>query len=579
MLWSLREGWTKRESRIGRTQTGDGCAHNREFFICETFAIFGSIPAQDQVNGKEEREAEESSVAQRLVSQSESGCAPGCATGGLAAGLRSGLSHRWGFGLLLLVATVVAYLPCLRGGFVWDDDSWTARIAELPAGFTGLWTIWSKPTALQQFYPLSGTTFWLDCHLWGWHTLPYHVENVLLHACAALLFWRLLRRLEVPGARLAGAVFALHPLMVESAGWITERKNVFSLVLYLGALLAYGRFARFWKADDAPPPEAKAAPPERWSGYAFAFLLFAGALLAKATAFSLPAVLLLICWWKRGHIRWQADVLPSLPFFAFTLGLGLVTAWLEKHHVGAAGAEWALSFPERCLIAGRALWFYAGKLFWPAKLCFVYPRWQLDAGSLAQWLYPATAAGALVGLWLARQRIGRGPATAAFFFAGTLFPLLGFMNAYFMRYSFVCDHWTYLSSLGLIALGAALVARVGERLRAPKLLYGFAAVVLPVLGGLTWEQSKMYGDIETLNRATIGWPGAGLNSSVSAPARWHTRVRVRLDGRAVLEGESPCHPSERTQIRLAENPIGGSTCGPRFTGQVRAVERTALPKD
>ena len=119
-----------------------------------------------------------------------------------------------------------------------------------------------------------------------------------------------------------------------------------------------------------------------------------------------------------------------------------------KNHVGAKGPEWVISFPERCLIAGRALWFYTGKLFWPANLCFVYPRWQLNAGSWWQWLYPVTAVGTLFTLWLARARIGRGPLAAALFFVGTLFPVLGFMNAYFMRYSFVCDHWVYLSSLG-----------------------------------------------------------------------------------------------------------------------------------
>ena len=173
------------------------------------------------------------------------------------------------------------------------------------------------------------------------------------------------------------------------------------------------------------------------------------------------------------------DVLPSLPFFGVALGLGLVTAWLERTSVGAQGPEWAFSFPERCLIAGRALWFYTGKLLWPANLCFVYPRWHLDAGSLVQWLYPGTAAGVLLGLWLMRGRMGRGPATAALFFAGTLFPVLGFLDAYFMRYSFVCDHWVYLSSLGLIALGAAVVSGAIGRLGRIFTLSGRAVLCAP----------------------------------------------------------------------------------------------------
>jgi Flp pilus assembly protein TadD len=417
--------------------------------------------------------------------------------------LRFLLNGNWWFGLFLVAATLLAYLPALPGEFVWDDDWWTTKIAGLLRDSAGLWTMWSVPAALQQYYPLTGTTFWLDYRLWGFWTPPYHVENVLLHAVAALLFWRLLRRLQVSGAWLAGAIFALHPVMVESAGWITERKNVLSLVLYLGALLAYGRFAGFWQADKGPTPPAAKSPPALWGAYGLALLLFVAAELSKATACSLPAVLLLLGWWKRGRVKWRADVLPSLPFFAVALGLGLLTAWLEKNAVGARGPAWSLSFPERCLIAGRALWFYTGKLLWPANLCFLYPRWQLHPGSFVQWLYPATAAGVLLALWLLRRRIGRGPATAAFFFAGTLFPVLGFINAHSMRYSFVCDHWVYLSSLGLIALAAGLVAGAVGRLGVPALLGAIAAVLLPVLGVLTWQQSSMYRNPDTLWQTTL----------------------------------------------------------------------------
>jgi len=351
----------------------------------------------------------------------------------------------------------------------------------------------------------------MDYHLWGFRPLPYHVENLLLHVLAALLFWQLLRRLRVPGAWLAGALFALHPVMVESVAWITERKNVLSLVLYLGALLAYGRFSRFWNEGNNPAPAPKVPQPRGWLVYGLAFILFIAALLAKATAFSLPAAILLIGWWKRGRLRWRTDILPTLPFFAVAIGLCLGTAWLEKNHVGAKGPEWILSFPERCLIAGQVFWFYTGKLFWPANLCFVYPRWQLNAGSWWQWLYPVTALGTLFALWLGRARIGRGPLAAALFFGGTLFPVLGFMNAYFMCYSFVCDHWVYLSSLGLIALAASLIAWAAEQFRMKLVLYGFAAVVLPVFGVLTWRQCGTYADMETLWRDTLAKnPGAWL---------------------------------------------------------------------
>jgi len=432
----------------------------------------------------------------------------------------------WQGGLIVLLV-FLAYLPALHGGFVWDDDSWTTNLSPLFQDTSGLRLIWFQPTVLQQYYPLSGTTFWLDYQLWRFWTTPYHVENVLLHSLAALLFWRLLLRLQVPGAWLASALFALHPVMVESVAWITERKNVLSLVFYLGALLAYLRYAQGgtsgeWRVASDPPLQSfrlrtastgqagtagggHAPPVTRHPSlfYGLAFVLFLGALLAKTTTFSLPAAILLIGWWQRGQIRWRADVLPTLPFFALSIGLCAVTAWLEKYHLGAQGSDFALTFPQRCLIAGRAFWFYLGNLFWPANLCFVYPRWQPNPGVWWQWLYPVTAIGTLWVLWLARGRIGRGPVTALFFYVGTLFPVLGFMNAFFMRYSFVCDHWVYLSSLGLMTLVAALVVRTAEGLRTPAVVYGFAVIVLPVLLLLTWQQAGMYTDMETLWHDTL----------------------------------------------------------------------------
>ncbi len=409
--------------------------------------------------------------------------------------------------VVIIVITLLAYLPALSGKFVWDDDSWTTGIAGLLKDANGLRSIWCQPTALQQYYPLTGTTFWLDYHLWGFRPLPYHVENVLLHIIAALLFWAVLRRLAVPGAWLAGALFALHPVMVESVAWITERKNVLSLALYLGALLAYGKFNSFWREGN----HSGRGSQQRWSAYALAFVLFAAALLAKATAFSLPAVILVIGWWQRGRLQWRRDILPTLPFFAVSIGFCLGTSWLEKNHVGAKGPEWMLTFPERCLIAGRVFWFYVGKLIWPETLCFVYPRWQINAEIWWQWLYPVAALATLLLLWWKRGWLGRGPLAAVLIFVGTLFPVLGFMNAYFMCYSFVCDHWVYLSSLGLIALGAGLVVRAAERLRIKSGLNGFGGVVLVVLGLLTWRQCGIYADIETLWRDTLARnPGAWL---------------------------------------------------------------------
>jgi tetratricopeptide (TPR) repeat protein len=404
---------------------------------------------------------------------------------------------------LLSIAAFICYTPCLNGQFVWDDDAWTLHLEKILRDASGLVAIWTNWTVLQQYYPLTATSFWIDYHLWGFWTLPYHIENLLLHLLAVFLFWKLLKGLEVPGAWLACGILALHPMMVESTGWITERKNVLSLTLFLGALLSYARFTNDWKADPSSMRPKFTGPGSNWQAYIGALILFLAAYLAKATAFSFPAVLLLIVWWRRGRVGLIRDVVPTLPFFAITICLGVLTSWLERTHVGATGPEWDLSFAERCLIAGRALWFYVGKLLWPAQLCFIYPRWQIDVHTASQWVWPILAVVLVASLWLARERIGRGPLAAVLFYAGSLFPLLGFMNGYFMRYSFVCDHWAYLPSLSLIALGAAVVTQLSDRLALERAYYASAVMILVAFGILTWRHSQTFSDSETLYRRTL----------------------------------------------------------------------------
>ncbi|HZR16626.1 MAG TPA: tetratricopeptide repeat protein [Verrucomicrobiae bacterium] len=329
--------------------------------------------------------------------------------------------------------------------------------------------------------------------------MPYHIENVLWHLLAAGLFWRLLHRLKIPAPGFAASLMALHPVMVQSVAWITERKNVLSLALFLGALLAYGRLTRYWAIEENAKRQA-----DTFTGasYACAMVLFLAAYTAKATAFAFPAVVLLLCWWKRGRIRW-VDVLPTLPFFFAAVALGLVTQWLEREHVGAKGAEWDLSLVQRCTIAGHSLWFYVGKMTWPTQMCFVYPRWRVQSGATVQWLWPATAGAAILLLVAVRRRIGRGPAAAVLFFAGTVSPLLGFLNGYFMRYSFVANHWAYLPSLGLIVLIASVSSQVAHALRLNQLMrFGLGGGVLLVLALLTRQGSEAYRSEEALWRAT-----------------------------------------------------------------------------
>jgi protein O-mannosyl-transferase len=290
---------------------------------------------------------------------------------------------------------------------------------------------------------------------------------------------------------LAAGVFALHPVHVESVAWITEQKNTLSTVFYLGAALAYLRF------------EGERRPRD----YALATALFVLGLLTKTVTATLPAALGVILWWQRGRLTWSREVRPLLPWFVLGAVAGLGTAWVERKLIGAEGVAFDLTFPQRLVLAGRAAWFYLGKLLWPHPLTFIYPRWTLNPLGALSWLAPAGLLAIALFCWRARHR-GRGPLATLLLFVGTLFPVLGFLNVYPFIYSFVADHFQYLASLAPIACAAAGATHVCRRTR----FAGRIAAIglLAAFAGLVGRQSRIYHDRETLFRATL----------VHNPAAW-----------------------------------------------------------
>ena len=435
----------------------------------------------------------------------------------------------------LVALTGLAYLPALRNGFIWDDDAWLMHNRTLD-GVTGLYRLWFDLLALQQYYPLTGTAFWIQYQLWGFHPFGYHAVNVALHALNVVLFWFVLRKLGLRGAWFAAAVFAVHPVLVESVAWITEIKNLLSTAFFLGSVLTYLNFENLETRD----------LPRRDGWFVLSLLLFICALLSKSVTCSLPVVLAILIWWKRERIR-PADFRPLLPFFLVGLPMGLLTAWLEVHHVGATGASFNQEFYQRCIVAGRAIVFYLFKLIWPNDLTFIYPRWQVT--SLWLLLVPAFVALCLLTLWFLRKRIGKGPLAAAAFFIVTLGPILGFFNGYAFQFSFVADHWQYLSSLGVITLASAfpnVLSGVSRHVRSAVL--GFVLVALALL---TTRQSFIYNDQDTLWGDTL----------VKNPKCWmaHNNLGVDLTERGVLRGaEEHFRAAVRFNTRYyeAENNLG-----------------------
>jgi protein O-mannosyl-transferase len=393
----------------------------------------------------------------------------------------------WLGGLFIILATLAAYWPVFSAGFIPDDPAYVTENPLLTAP-DGLARIWFSAQSQPQYVPLVFTTLRIEYAFWGLNPVGYHVVNVCLHVLNALLVWALLRRLAVPRAWLAAAVFALHPVQVETVAWVTELKNTESTLFYLLAVSAWLDFC---------------AGKSRWF-YALAILLHLLALFAKTTACTLPAVLLLVLWLKHEPVTWRR-VVQTLPFWLLGLGMGLLSVWWEKHLGNYAPKFHLLGGPlERLLLAAHALWFYAHKILWPANLAFSYPRWQMDAGDWRQytWLAGWLAVAAL--LWFGRRKFGRGPAAALIFFAAVLSPMLGFIPLYTFYFSYVADHYQYLACLGLIVLGLGLAAKFFETCKADhRLRVALAALLLLMLGAHTWQQAHIYHDRDTLWTDTL----------------------------------------------------------------------------
>ncbi len=407
----------------------------------------------------------------------------------------------WVFGVGLVVATFLAYWPAMHGGFLWDDETHIAGNATLRSA-DGLSQIWFHPAATfqyLQYYPLTFTVFWAEYHLWGLNTFGYHLVNVFFHATVSLLFWRVLRALNVRGAWLAAGIFALHPVCVMSVAWLTELKNTLSATLALCSAWAYLRAAGLGIYD-----RAKSGPALDWKFYLLALVLFQLALFAKTAVSFLPVTLLLITWW-RGRTLNLRSVAPLIPMVAMAGMIGILTIYVERHSGGASGEKFTLPYISRLLISGRSFWFYLGKIFLPHELTFFYPRWSVDAGVWWQDLLPVVTLLFLAILWLVRGRIGRGPFAAfTHFYVSTSFLVL-IVVLYMTRYTFVSDHWQYFGCLSVFALTASGIVWALDRWLVGQVAVKLA-VCLALLGGLaalTFHQCGMYTNIEKLWDVTL----------------------------------------------------------------------------
>jgi tetratricopeptide (TPR) repeat protein len=392
----------------------------------------------------------------------------------------TGSSRDWLWGLVLFFSVVLIYQPTWYAGFIWDDDT-LVTINPVVVGPLGLKEIWTAPVVL--FSPLVFTTFRLEHALWGLSPMPYHLVNVLQHGGCAVLLWVVLRRLQIPGAWLGAALWAFHPVQVESVAWIAELKNTQSGLFYLLTIL----FFIEWLKDRE----------RRELNYGLTLIFAALAMASKSSTVILPVVLGLCAWWVEGRLR-VTSLLRLSPLLVLAAVAGLATQWgAETTTTAETLSE---TWPQRLAAAGDAVWFYLGKLVWPHPLMTIYPRWQIDAGEWFSYLPFLGVIAVLFVFWLNRESWGRPEFLVLAYFILALLPALGLVNMTFLLYSFVADHFQYLASMGPLALaGAALFQWAAFTLPdKPGLRSTLAAALLLLLGVVSWQRCWAYQNEETL---------------------------------------------------------------------------------
>ncbi len=421
--------------------------------------------------------------------------------------------------ILIAVLACIAYLPCINGAFIFDDELLLTQNNLIKAS-DGLYRIWFTTEALE-YYPVSYTVFWIEWRLWGMNPIGYHAVNLILHAIEAVLIWFILRKLSIPGAFLAALIFTVHPVNVESVAWIAQLRNILTLFFLLLSIWCYLRMETPGRGSVSARRSLRSFRqsekiPYGW--YMLSLVLFILALLSKGSAAVLPLLLLGIIWWlrslgKKGKetsllsgpapIFSMGDVVRIAPFFMVSLLSTGVNIWFQTH--GSGEVIRTADFTERLLGAGGVVWFYLYKLLLPYDLSFIYPMWRIEAGNPLWWL-PLTGALTVTAiLWRFRNSWSRPFLFSWGFFCVALIPVMGFTDVGFMQFTLVADHYQHIAIIGVIALASAGFSlwRRSVPGKARRATAAAAVAAMALLVFLTWRQNGLYRDDITLYRETL----------------------------------------------------------------------------
>lgn len=392
---------------------------------------------------------------------------------------------RWLLPALVAVLTVVAFLPALQNGFVtWDDDKNFLTNPHYrglaPSNLAWMWTTFR----LGHYVPLSWMTLGLDYAAWGMNPFGYHLSSVVLHAANAVILFFLARTLfrlsddnttdattRDIAAAIVALLFAVHPLRVESVVWITERRDVLSLLFYLLSIAAYIRFAEHGTHRRS---------------YWIAIALFACALLSKATAMTLPAVLIVLNTYPLRRLAGATRrVVTEIAPFAL---LSLASVVLS---IVALDPPPQLSIPGKIAVSAYSLAFYLWKTLVPVALSPLYQMPQSIAATSAVYVASYFVTAIVLALaWTLRRR-SPGVSAALVTFVVISLPMLGVVQN---GPQIAADRYTYHASPALATLIGSAVLLTSQR----RLIIALSMVVVGVLSALTWRQSHVWHDSDTL---------------------------------------------------------------------------------
>ncbi|MGH7953147.1 MAG: tetratricopeptide repeat protein, partial [Limisphaerales bacterium] len=430
------------------------------------------------------------------------------------------------FGLLLALITLLAFLPVARDGFVnYDDQDYVTENSVVQNGLTLAGIKWAFTTFhASNWHPLTWLSLMLDDQLFGLNAGAFHFVNALFHAANTVLLFLLLLRLTTPRSEIkngisprqnslwpcafVAALFAWHPLHIESVAWISERKDVLSAFFALLTLLSYARYAQ--SRSKIENQKSKAGSANSTRDYFLALIFFALSLMSKPMFVTLPFVMLLLDFWPLRRISnsgFQISnvlrlIAEKIPFFLLT-AISCVVTYFAQSHPGENAVASLQLVPLHYRILNTLISYarYLLKLFWPAHLAVIYPllenlRWMIEMAIVAAIILAAIS-------WIFWRTRRRFPYLLVgwLWFLGTLVPVIGLVQ---VGGAALADRYTYFPAIGIFIAVAFGARDLAIRFQFPKFILPAAAILIS--GAcliVTEDQLRYWRDSETLFRHAL----------------------------------------------------------------------------